>query len=44
MHGILRRAKIQKTLDLYTESDLEEMQNAKGAFLSEMGMCTAVIQ
>jgi integrase len=44
VQGILRHARIQTTLDLYAESDLEEMQNAQGAFLSEMGMRTAVIQ
>ena len=44
VQGILRHARIQTTLDLYTESDLEEMQNAQGAFLNEMGMTTVVIQ
>ena len=44
MQGILRHAKIQTTLDLYAESDLEEMQEAQGAFLKEMGMHTDAIQ
>ena len=38
VQGILRHARIQTTLDLYTESDLAEMQAAQGAFLEEMGM------
>jgi integrase len=44
VQGILRHAKIQTTLDLYAESDLEEMQEAQGAFLKEMGMHTDAIQ
>jgi hypothetical protein len=44
VQGILRHEKIQTTLDLYTEPDLDEMQKAQGAFLSEMGMRNAVIQ
>ena len=38
VQGMLRHAKIQTTLDLYSESDLAEMQAAQGAFLNEMGM------
>jgi integrase len=38
VQGILRHEKIQTTLDLYTEPDLDEMQKAQGAFLNEMGM------
>jgi hypothetical protein len=41
---MIRRAKIQTTLDLYTESDLYEMQAAQGAFLEEMGMHSQAIQ
>ena len=44
VQGILRHARIQTTLDLYTESDLAEMQAAQGAFLEEMGMQTPTIQ
>ncbi len=40
VQGILRHPRIQTTLDLYTESDLAEMQAAQGAFLEEMGMKT----
>lgn len=38
VQGILRQAKIETTLNLYTQSDLDEMQKAQGAFLNEMGM------
>jgi len=41
---MLRLAKIQTTLDLYIESDLDEMQAAQGAFLTEMGMGSGAIQ
>lgn len=44
VQGILRQARIQTTLDLYTQSDLDEMQKAQGAFLNEMGMHTDAIQ
>lgn len=44
VQGMLRHARIQTTLDLYTESDLEEMQKAQGDFLNEMGMHPDVIQ
>jgi hypothetical protein len=32
--------KVETTLGLYTESDLDEMQAAQGAYLEEMGMVT----
>jgi integrase len=44
VQGILRHARIQTPLDLYTESDLAEMQAAQGAFLDEMGMNSRKIQ
>ena len=44
VQGMLRHARIQTTLDLYTDSDLDKMQEAQGAFLGEMGMHTTVIQ
>jgi len=44
VQGILRHAKIQTTLDLYTQEDSEETRAAQGRFLAEMGMKTEVIQ
>ena len=44
LDSILRHAKIQTTLDLYTESDLDEMQAAQGAYLNELGMHSVAIQ
>lgn len=44
VQGILRQARVQTTLDLYTQSDLVEMQRAQGAFLNEMGMHTDAIE
>ncbi|HEX8800174.1 MAG TPA: tyrosine-type recombinase/integrase [Terriglobales bacterium] len=44
VQGILRHAKIQTTLDLYTQQDGEETEAAQGAFLAELGMKTDAIQ
>jgi len=44
VQGILRHAKIQTTLDLYTQQDREETRAAQGAFLAELGMTTDAVQ
>jgi len=44
VQGILRHAKIQTTLDLYTQEDSEETRAAQGKFLAAMGMKTEAIQ
>ena len=38
VQGMLRHGKIQTTMDLYTQSDVDEMRAAQGAFLDAMGM------
>ena len=42
--GILRHAKIQTTLDLYTQEDSDETRAAQGEFLAAMGMKTEAVQ
>jgi integrase len=42
VQGILRHAKIQTTLDLYTQEDSDETRAAQGEFLNAMGISTAV--
>jgi integrase len=44
VQGMLRHGKIQTTLDLYTQSDLDEMQEAQGAYLTEIGIATGMVQ
>jgi len=44
VQGMLRHAKIQTTLDLYTQSDMDEMQVAQGSFLNAMGMHSGLAQ
>lgn len=44
VQGILRHARIQTTLDLYTESDLAEMQAAQGAFLEQLEMPSKAVK
>jgi hypothetical protein len=44
VQGILRHGRIQTTLDLYAQADLDEMQKAQGAFLEEMGIATEMVQ
>jgi integrase len=38
VQGILRHAKIQTTLDLYTQEDSDETRAAQGEFLSAVGV------
>ncbi len=38
VQGILRHAKIQTTLDLYTQEDSDETRAAQGQFLTAVGM------
>jgi integrase len=38
VQGILRHAKIQTTLDLYTQEDCDETRTAQGEFLTAVGM------
>lgn len=42
VQGILRHAKIQTTLDLYTQDDSDETRAAQGKFLSAVGMNATV--
>lgn len=44
MQRILRHGKIQTTLDLYAQSDLDEMQKAQGAYLTDVGFATGMVQ
>src|SRR5580700_374797 len=44
VQGILRHAKIQTTLDLYTQDDNDEARAAQGEFLAALGMKTQGIQ
>jgi integrase len=38
VQGILRHSKIQTTLDLYTQEDVDEARAAQGAFLHAVGL------
>ena len=42
VQGILRHAKIQTTLDLYTQEDSDETRAAQGQFLTAVGMNATV--
>jgi integrase len=42
VQGIMRHAKIQTTLDLYTQEDSDETRAAQGEFLNAVGMSAAV--
>jgi integrase len=42
VQGILRHAKIQTALDLYTQDDSDETRAAQGQFLTAVGMSTTV--
>jgi hypothetical protein len=42
VQGVLRRARIQTTLDLNTEEDGDERRTAPGEFLNAVGMSTKV--
>ncbi len=44
VQGILRHAKIQTTLDLYTQEDSSETLSAQGEFLAALGMKSEAIQ
>jgi len=44
VQGLLRHAKIQTTLDLYTQEDSDETRGEQGEFLAAMGPGTHPIQ
>lgn len=44
VQGILRHSRVQTTLDLYTDSDLDEMIAAQDKFINAVGISTGGIQ
>jgi integrase len=44
VQGILRHAKIQTTLDLYTQDDCDETRAAQGEYLTALGVATQTVQ
>jgi hypothetical protein len=44
VQGILRQAKIQTTLDLYTQEDGDETLAAQGEYLTALGVATQLVQ
>jgi len=44
VQGILRHAKIQTTLDLYTQEDGDETLAAQGEYLAALGVATQLVQ
>jgi integrase len=44
VQGILRHAKIQTTLDLYTQDDGDETRAAQGKYLTALGVATQLVQ
>ena len=44
VQGILRHAKIQTTLDLYTQDDGDETRAAQGEYLMALGVATQMVQ
>lgn len=44
VQGILRHAKIQTTLDLYTQEDGDETLMAQGEYLTGLGVATPLVQ
>jgi integrase len=44
VQGILRHAKIQTTLDLYTQDDGDETRAAQGEYLVALGVATQLVQ
>jgi integrase len=44
VQSLLRHAKIQTTLDLYTQGDSDETRTAQGVFLSAVGLQGRMIQ
>ena len=43
VQGILRHAKIQTTLDLYTQEDGDETLAAQGEYLTALGVATLLV-
>jgi hypothetical protein len=44
MNSILRHARIQTTLDLYTQDDSDETLAAQGEYLTALGVGTQMVQ
>ena len=44
VQGILRHAKVQTTLDLYTQDDGDETRAAQGEYLAALGVATQLVQ
>jgi integrase len=44
VQGILRHAKIQTTLDLYSQDDGDETLAAQGEYLTALGVATQLVQ
>ena len=44
VQGILRHARIQTTLDLYTQDDSDETLAAQGEYLTALGVTTQLVQ
>jgi hypothetical protein len=44
VQGILRHAKIQTTLDLYTQEDTDETRAAQGDYLMALGVGTNTVR
>ena len=44
VQGILRHAKIQTTLDLYTQEDGDETRAAQGEYLMAPGVASQMVQ
>jgi hypothetical protein len=44
VRGILRHAKIQTTLDLYTQDDGDETRAAQGEYLTALGVASQTVQ
>ncbi len=44
VRGILRHARIQTTLDLYTQDDSDETLAAQREYLTALGVCTQMVE
>ncbi len=44
VQGILRHARIQTTLDLYTQDDSDETLAAQGEYLTALGVAAEMVQ
>jgi hypothetical protein len=44
LQGILRHAKIQKTLDRFTQDDSDETRAAQGKYLTALGVAALMVQ